>query len=434
MSDPRAGRWAWWVTLALVLPLTGIVCFTQAAKNDYDFHHFYRDASYVWRHGALNPDLDNPDLALRRQLPFYLPVVPLALAPLAAGGLMPAALLWTLGQLVAAFACVRMLWDVRGPEPPATGAFVVVWALSLPVVYESARFNQLGLIVLALVLGGMRCVVRRRPITGGGLLAIAAVLKLLPGLLLVWLLLKRQWRAAITFVLVGAAAAVLPCLIWFGPAATWNYHVQWFHHDVTGAPMRGMTDDDLRAHFIDHRNQSLSAVTARLVDPEHPFRAPLQPLQLGADAARWISRAGWLVLACGLIWVTRRPLARDDLGGCQPQLQFDASLYLLGLLLLSPLLRTYYLVWAIPAVHALAKTALWPTPLGGRATARAAIVIWIVGMLGWTSVTARTYGVHLWMLIAIAVLLVVVNRARDAGGQASGAAEKDAGVMAAEAE
>ena len=264
------------------------------------------------------------------------------------------------------------------------------------------------------------------------MLAIAAVLKLLPALLFVWLVLKRQWRAAGAFVIACGVLAILPCLLGFGPSATWDYHRQWFQHNVAGAPLRGMTDGDLRHHFIDHRNQSLSAVVARLSDPDHRYQVPYQPLRLEAGTARALARAGWLMLAGGLIWVTRRPLTRDGSKGAPAQ--FDAGLYLLGLLVLSPLLRTYYLVWAIPALTLLTRTALRSTSGFGRLPARIAIAIWIAGMVGWTSETARSYGVHLWMLIAIAVLLVIVQRERQREAVALHASEDDAGVVAAEAE
>jgi alpha-1,2-mannosyltransferase len=432
MADPRrCGTWVFWATIACVLPLVAAVCYTQAAKNDYDFHHFYRDASYTWQHGALNPDHDNRDPLLRRQLPFYLPVVSLALSPMAAGGLASAAVLWTLGQIVAAFVCMRVLWSWRRPEPWAAGAFVLTWALVLPVVYESSRFNQLGLVVLALVLVGVCWVQRRRPVMGAAALAIASVLKLLPALLVVWLVLKRQWRAACAFVVACGVLAIVPCLLWFGPGATWEYHRQWFQNNVAGAPMRGMTDGDLRHHFIDHRNQSLSAVIARLSDPDHPYPVPYQPWRLEPGTARGIARAGWLLLAGALIWATRKPRARA--GSDAADAHYDTSLYLLGLLLLSPLLRTYYLVWAIPALHVLARTALRSTAGCGRLPARIALTIWIAGMVGWASVPARYYGVHLWMLIAIAVLVVIV-RARQREAFASDASENDAGVMAAKPE
>ncbi|MFQ6048974.1 MAG: hypothetical protein ACE5K7_06385, partial [Phycisphaerae bacterium] len=79
-----------------MLAAVGAVSFIQAVKLDYDFHHFYLDAAYVWQHGALNPDLETPERSQqRRRLPFYLPVVALLLSPLTSAGVKPAAAVWT---------------------------------------------------------------------------------------------------------------------------------------------------------------------------------------------------------------------------------------------------------------------------------------------------------------------------------------------------
>ena len=105
MPDPANDACRSYWVLAAVLLAVAVVSFRQAVRLDYDFHHFYLDARYVWQHQALNPDLDGAGPGARRQLLFYLPVVALFLSPIAAGGVVPAAAVWTVLQIAALAAC-----------------------------------------------------------------------------------------------------------------------------------------------------------------------------------------------------------------------------------------------------------------------------------------------------------------------------------------
>ena len=98
MFDQRGSKRAAVVGALVLSGAVTAVSYRQARKLDFDFHHFYRDARYVWDHGALNPDRDNPRVLERRQLPFYLPVVALLLAPMTFAGVETAAVIWSLMQ------------------------------------------------------------------------------------------------------------------------------------------------------------------------------------------------------------------------------------------------------------------------------------------------------------------------------------------------
>ncbi|QDU23176.1 glycosyltransferase family 87 protein [Urbifossiella limnaea] len=76
--------------------------------------------------------------------------------------------------------------------------------------------GQVNPMVVALWAAGFAAVVRNRRYAGGAWLAAAAVLKIIPTLLVVYPLVRRDWRA-----LVGAAAAVV-VLIGVVPAAVWG--------------------------------------------------------------------------------------------------------------------------------------------------------------------------------------------------------------------
>jgi len=411
MAKPSKGLLALRLGLVVLLVAIGTLCLHRAARGRYDFHHFYLDARYVWQHGELNPDLtpivpDTPEADRRRQLPFYLPVVPLALAPLGGLRMQNAALLWAAAQVAAAGISLRILWR-WATETPGTrqlGAFGLAIVFALPAIYEAARFNQLCFFVLALVLGGVYLLEQERPKTAGMLLGIAAVLKLLPGLFLVWLLLKRRWAAAIGMVVAGAVLTIAPPLVAFGPQRTLEYHRQWWTHNVGGDSAAGLVNARLVDHFIDHRNQSLQQVLARLTWAEHPFHTAWQPVHLEQHTAVRIGTALAGLLLVGLLWSTRRPWS-----GLWPlDRRGEAAVYLVAINALSPLVRQYYLVWAAPAVVLLALLADHEEARVRRC-ARIGLATWLAGMLLWMWPAARLWGAHLVMLIVVGAMVLAAT-------------------------
>jgi hypothetical protein len=411
-KKPRE-RWLL-IGLGVLLGAVSLVSFTQAAKLDYDFHHFYLDAAYVWQHGQLNPDLDNPERSQRRQLRFYLPVMALLLSPLTAAGVKPAALLWTLGHVVALTYSLKVLasWSpAAGSRVPPRAAIVIATAVALPAIYEAARFNQVSFFVLALVLGGVAALERRQPARAGVWLGFAAVFKLLPALFALWLVLKRQWTAAAALATTALIVALLPCLVVFGPRDTVRYHRQWWDFNRLWAAGHAKVASDARSHFSDHRNQSIPDTVARLCWPEHPRRVAFQPFKLDELGCRRISQGLTILLVAALAWMTRhslRWLRRQPVSDAQlrHRCRAEAAVYLLAMLVFSPLLRTYYLIWALPALVLLTRYALDQRVRRLQRLGQIGFALWLLGMLAWMSDTARAYGVHLVMLIALAAFLL----------------------------
>jgi hypothetical protein len=236
------------------------------------------------------------------------------------------------------------------------------------------------------------------------LIGLAALLKLLPALFLLWLVLKRAWAALAAALITILVAAVVPCLITFGPQQTVAYHQQWWQHNVRGAPAQGLVDAALREHFTDHRNQSIPAVLARLTWADHPHPAPRQLADLSPPAIRAISVGAACVILAALVFRARKPLAALT----EATVRSETALLLLAMLVLPPLLRTYYLLWAAPAVLLLVHAMLSVDAARRlRICGRIGTIAWLVGMLAWAWPAARDYGVHLWMLLILGVLLAV---------------------------
>lgn len=410
-----APRLVYGILLAVLLGLVGAVSFRRAATLAYDFHYFYRDAAYVWQHGALNPEL--PDLAAamdsdenrwRRQLPFYAPAVPVLLAPLAAfGDAIPAAAIWAGMHVVAVWVSLRILlrW-VAGATAARRAALIVAaaTAAALPAVLEAARFNQLSFLVLGLLLAGVDRVVHgNRKLTGGALLALATVLKLLPGVFLIWLALKREWRALAAAAVALAVLAAAPGVLVFGPQRTAAYYAEWVEYNTRGLG-GGQEPALLREHFTDYRNQAIPAVVARLCRAEHPHAVSVSPLRLSRAGCTWLAAGGAGLLAAGLLWTLRRPLRRLDVHTATG----EAAVMAIAMMVFAPLLRQYYLVWALPALVQMCAALPEPTP-ALRRWALAGMSAWLVGMLAWLLPEARACGAHLIMLIVLGACAVRVG-------------------------
>jgi hypothetical protein len=414
------------LVLASAVLLVGARSFDRAYHFEFDFHHFYLDARYVWEHGRLNPDLTDADPHKRRQLPFYPPVVPLALAPFTAGGPVAAALLWSLAQS-AALAGVLAFLRRHVASIRVLAAAVV---LTAPAIWEAAKFNQLSFFVLLLVLLGAAGTERGRGTSGGVWFAAAAVLKVLPAVFSVWMLLKRRWSAVVVFVTAAPLIASLPCLFVFGLDRTIEYHREWLEYNLRfgadssmrsiefgGRAAAGEPDVGRRTppeHFFDHRNQSIGAVVARLLGAERRNADGWRPFRLDELACRWVSGAVAVFLLLGLAWSTRRPSRSIPPG----QRWIEVCVYALAMFVFSPLARQYYLVWALPAVS-VAVAALGETAPGVRRRAAVAVLVWLLGLAGWTADTARSLGVSLITMIALGAIVLTLRPARTGAAAAA---------------
>jgi hypothetical protein len=409
MSAQRRERWVAVATIAAVLALVAIVTFDRARRVVFDFSHFYLEAQYIWAYGDLDQDPAAVDPKLRPGLPFYLPTARLAAAGVLGGSVTTSALIWSVLQVASFGIALALLWRwFRFPDhraPPAIG-FVVAVAIALPAIFEAAKFNQLSFMVLALVVAGITLMQQRHAASAGVCFAVAAIIKLLPAVFLPWLLLKRRWRAAGAFALASVLLIALPPAIAFGPQDAWRYHVRWFNDNVAGVAKQGLAEQGLRGHFTDHRNQSLGDVLRRSLQQDFPAPAPRQFAQLSAGTVTALAGGVAVVLLAAGAWATRR--SWQALATPQPLTEFAAVS--LAMLIFAPLLRQYYLVWALPALILLARRAVEYDPLPGRGLARIGVLLWVLGQLAWLSDYARTYGVHLVMLILLAVVTLRVGR------------------------
>jgi Glycosyltransferase family 87 len=149
---------------------------------------------------------------------FYYPP-PFAVLLLPLGLLDPAVATWVwTGLLVGAFALGVALMPVA---PDVRWTTVLLAGLSWPFLY-ALKLGQIGPILFLLFAAGWRWL--DRPAVLGASAGLGAILKIQPGLVLVWALLTRRFRAVVAGAAVIGVAAVVAAVV-TGPGSWLDYAV-----------------------------------------------------------------------------------------------------------------------------------------------------------------------------------------------------------------
>jgi hypothetical protein len=142
--------------------------------------------------------------------------------------------------------------DWRRQVPWAT-----LWLALVPLsnfFWSNIRSGQVGTLVLACCLGWAVLGRRGKPFLGGMLLAAGCALKLAPGLLLPYLIIRRDFRGLAGVVAGSALLFALPAL-WVGWEGTIHLHQEWPRH---------CSATQIAAQTCHPMNQSLLGLLARL--------------------------------------------------------------------------------------------------------------------------------------------------------------------------
>jgi alpha-1,2-mannosyltransferase len=313
----------------------------------------YRAGGRAWLQGA-NPYGQAAVTPAGQVLPFtYPPVAAILLAPLA---LLPATAAGTILTLVSiALAAASLRVFLRRLAGPAAGSWwAVAWLLPPALLLEPVRstlfYGQINIILMALVT--LDCLTPAPRWPRGVLTGLAAAIKLTPAAFVLFFLLRRDYRSAVTagasFI---AATAVGFALAPADSARYWSAVV--FQTSRIGNP-------------VTPANQCIQAVLARAgLDPH------TQP-----GAATWLALSVLVVAAA--YFGLRRALA-----AAQPGLAL--SLNAIAALLISPMSWSHHWVWVAPALLTLAD-------IGRRHRHRLALVTAVGGLALFTAAPQAVLG------------------------------------------
>lgn len=303
----------------------------------------YHGAAVWWASGNDLYEFIAPRTTLGFTYPPFagLVMTPIAYVPMAVAGWLN--VIASVGALaVVLTALLRPIVDRLGWSLRYTVAIATPAAIALEPVRETLGYGQVNLLLFGLVMadlvalrwqsrrgGGQRTgdgPLRRFWLSGawaGVGIGLATSVKLTPALFIFYLLVTRQWRAALTA--IGTALAVT-----FGTFAiagresmTYFTRVLWETERVGAADMTP--------------NQSLAGVLARLYD------------SIETPGLLWLSFA-LVVLAVGISRASNAHAEGDEL----------TAFALVGLTtnVISPISWTHHLVWVIPAIVVLADAAI----------------------------------------------------------------------------
>jgi alpha-1,2-mannosyltransferase len=262
-----------------------------------DLHSRYHDAHLVLHHGQL--------YGFRRGAYTYPPITAYFFVPFHLIGWHATAILWTVANVVVlALLFTITLWrflSVPGPTAwlvSATGLAPAAIFLLFP--FRSLIYwGQLALFLLFVVFVDLFVVPAR---FRGLLIGVAAAIKLLPALFIVWLLARREYPAVVRVVVSFAVLTLLAVALW--PHASAQY---WFHILPSGRDV-AMVANPLNLPTTNGRwyfgvgkvnNQSLRGLLAR-----PPFLLP--------GTMPWLLVA-LVVLALGVVVTIRLLAQRRDL-------------------------------------------------------------------------------------------------------------------------
>ncbi|GAB3738197.1 glycosyltransferase 87 family protein [Amycolatopsis oliviviridis] len=311
MSPVTSRGRAWWPVgafAALALACAVAWATTGDSHSDLEIYRFGVDA--LWNGGDLYGALPLSDAGIPL-LFIYPPFAALILTPLA---LVPwtgsVLLLFALGLAalgVTFYAVTRTLWP-SGDKRKAllVASLAITPALFLEPVRQTLGFGQINLLLMGLVAAD--CLLARGRYRGIGV-GLAAAVKLTPMAFLLFFLVRKDFRGALTAMGTFLAASAVAFAV--APEASARY---WFGGLAGASGISGTSF---------HTNQTLQAVLARF----------------GAESAKpW-----WLVLTGALLALVTLTMYRS---AAVPALLLNATFALL----ISPTSWSHHWVWIAPAL------------------------------------------------------------------------------------
>ncbi|WP_082959615.1 glycosyltransferase 87 family protein [Mycobacterium sp. E2462] len=243
---------------------------------------------------------------------------------------------WESSTRLAGPAWLRRLWLAVLLTAAAT-----LW---LEPIASNFAFGQINVVLMTLVLAD--CVPRRTPWPRGLLLGLGIALKLTPAVFLLYFLVRRDGRAALTALASFAGATAL------GFALAWSDSLEYWTHTLHHTDRIG--------EAALNTDQNIAGALARLGLDEHG-RFPL-----------WVG-ACLLVLAA-TVWAMRRVLRADE------PLLAVVCVALFGLVV-SPVSWSHHWVWVLPTIVVTAV-------LGWRRRNVALLVLSVLGVVltRWTPI------------------------------------------------
>ncbi|WP_297614511.1 glycosyltransferase 87 family protein [Nocardia sp.] len=353
----RFGR-VMWLVPAFCVGLTALCLmvpvwpFKKITGGFIDLQVYRLGVQALWHGGDMYGQL--PQTTIGIGLPFiYPPFAALVLAPFA---LVPwdaariAFFVTSVAALAISFYLVaRRVWP--GESRQRLGLWVTACATPLALLLEPTHstldFGQVNLLLMVLVVAD--CLAEKPTWRRGMLIGIAAAVKLTPAAFILFFLIRRDYKAAVTAAITGAVTTALTFAVL--PHSSMKY---WFG---------GMGNVSGLSGSAFHTNQSIQAVLARL-----EIHKPLLTIL-------------WLVLSAALLALVVPAMRR---AADFPPLAL--AINAVFTLLVSPISWSHHWIWIAPALLAMVGYATqlpWRSAVGWYAVTAITTAVFVIGPQNW---------------------------------------------------
>ncbi len=403
-----ADRRAWGPVIAAgaVYAISIAVVVWLRAESTTDFRDFWRTGRHFLRTGQLTTELGVHN---------YLPFFPLFMLPFARLPLHAAIELFTLISLASLVAGAALADVLRAGVLPARPHRLVIVPLLLVLPYATSCLvlGSVSLLLLVLIVATGVLVTLRRDAAAGFSLALAIVIKLMPAALVAPLTLLQRWRTVIIALLWTVVLGAAMPLALLGPRQALRQHAGFYRTALLGhSAIRTLTAE--RPPKANFSNNALPMVLRRLLSPldarkgrnDPPVRVNIAVLPPAARIATYVALLAWVIAASAVHTLRRgRGVVGPDAPPPGPLVLEALAVWSCVMLLASPLVWTHYLPLAYPALVVLAQRA---TGAGSRRAwaARAALGVWVAGILALPFPHARAAGAQIFSVLALWLALV----------------------------
>lgn len=247
----KSKRFWFWLVLGLLFTILTIRYYHFATKRHFgDFHVYYETGKRILAGESIY--VDNGIIT-----PFkYSPIVASFFALLAFFGEGTAAIIWHILNLIFLAASVFVLLKLlNGKTNSVQWGVLGVLGIS-PAVIHCLNSGQVGLLILFFFVMGFYFANKSFPLWAGFFLALSAMFKFLPLLVLPYFIFKRKWKLVFYFLFWFVAFHLIPA-VWFGFRENIDMLKSFLPH------LTSTTLDHVS--LLDFKNQSLWAYLYRLI-------------------------------------------------------------------------------------------------------------------------------------------------------------------------
>ena len=253
----RALKIAWGILSIAVVTISVVQVWRFMTRDMIDFTVVYRAGERAL-HGQ--PIYDFSDGLMLYK---YAPIISYLFAPLALLPKSQSAFVFFLLSVASFVVCFRLAFRWVVPEGALGWASFVIVTLTLlstlRVIMNSLDFGQVQVFILVGMLYCSAAFASGKWMRGGLVLSLVTLSKIVPGVLCVPWLLRRQWRPALATAVFSVALLVTPAL-WLGPERAFGLIAQWWNL------LQVSTNQSLIERWT---NQSLLSALVRIFATNH---------------------------------------------------------------------------------------------------------------------------------------------------------------------